>query len=1513
MAENSIKARIAALNIEQVHSAAPTSRPTYSYDQATTTKKKPPPPPPPGQRPSISRRQQTVNNPPIQSNAPTSARHLGNQPAPIAEPKRSPALPPRPPPRNNSKVPPSLPPRQPTDPIIKRRESNESIATVSSGISSLSLGSAYLNNNGEQRFHIRAPPFDPNKLPPLPTKAKEDPKEESSIRKMMASKRETRSPIALPPMLPTRPRTQPKDNDKPARRNLPPPKSALEWGLNKATETPPPLPSNRPFPEAAADAGAPPPVPIGSRPNLDAIMASKPKPGAQPQHSAQDSCLICRDFSAPDHHAAQFPRETLPSSDAGWLAQQLTAPFSSPTDKARAIFTWLHHNIDYDCHSFFSGNISPSTPEGTIKSGLAVCEGYAGLFAALALKAGLEAIVVTGHGKGVGHTAIVPGGPLPQYDGNHAWNAVRIDNGQWKLIDPCWGAGALGCNNTYSRGFTSAEFTKSNIDFGYTHFPEDKSHFFREDGRIFTWEEYCMDDAGGRVQIYGTPSRDLGIGARTFQPAKLHIKVDEPREPTIRFSFAVQCMHWNHERHGGGKPYIMTLNVGGRDGRNTKQVPFNTDGKAWWLDIDRRELGAPGQKINVCYITQFDGKDGRGLSLATYNARKGRAWIGLWWHERIPWENNDLDALTSRLIFMSFFVCIVWQGIETSTAATLFPHPTYFKIGSVTRSQSRVGKTATTTTTSPSPPPKRKRKPPRSKQSRCLLLLRTRQTAIMASGLIGISVTVTLQNPPNTIVEGRVADVNPQTSTLTLQNVLFPATGHRLQSYHVEGHAIADIKVNTGGGPGLARPMQHAMPQVQQMRPPHQMAPPHHMPQPPQALHAPQTHIPPAPQSAPFVDPAILSMGKRSSVAPARAVPLEAPATPIKPLPVANTVAPVPTTSSPFTGHTKGRATRKPSAATLEGPFSSLDIADAEQDSDDTKTIQPAVRRTSINKTRTGKPMDEPAAQAPARNEEGNKKTRRGGKARKKEVAAQERRNGGDLQSSPDAVRKGKGNGWRQTPILEDASQPPTRTPGVIGGKVGLEAVHALNKKTKRQRALEAKNGWATEDATDIQDLPEFDFAENLSKFDKRTVFNQIRNEDTTADEDRLVSFNRLARPGTHGGKNLHPTENVLDSRRLKSTTNSSTDDYMSDFGSGRGSRRAMSRASIKRAPTRQGSGVLDPDNHSHAGSATLMTHANRNVLNRQYASSSHATGSPKPGRIATPPESPLLNAATHGCLRLVNSNRKCHTVTPGGMLAVEEIAEVDYGLTEDLMAENAGRGIAEVALMAINPGGRRLARENPNARPVIVVLAGNHRAGARAVAAARQLQARGPKVMVALLGFERNADWDKDVRRQVDLFKKFGGSVRAWPDLEEALKRLQAPPELIIDALLGRHKEFDALGDGDRRSVLSIVGWANKSRAACLAVETPSGVGGSTGEVAILEGEPLEVRAKYIVCLGAPRSGLLKALQNGAGRDPSWLIWVVDIGVNRPWKSAGIGGGKGVRFEGEWVVQARFEEEVQA
>jgi enhancer of mRNA-decapping protein 3 len=163
--------------------------------------------------------------------------------------------------------------------------------------------------------------------------------------------------------------------------------------------------------------------------------------------------------------------------------------------------------------------------------------------------------------------------------------------------------------------------------------------------------------------------------------------------------------------------------------------------------------------------------------------------------------------------------------------------------------------------------------------------------------------------------------------------------------------------------------------------------------------------------------------------------------------------------------------------------------------------------------------------------------------------------------------------GWRQTPLLEP--------------NPSFQPFSTLKRKGRRNGKIE-ENGWATEDATDVQEMGDFDFEGSLAKFDKKTVFNQIQAEDTVAEGDRLVAHNRLprAKPGTAGGKNLHPTENVLDlpngrvdPEAWKSEAGDSEIDEKTsqrDTGSGRTSRRggrAESKLGNNRRPvSRKGS-----------------------------------------------------------------------------------------------------------------------------------------------------------------------------------------------------------------------------------------------------------------------------------------------------------------------------------------------------
>lgn len=581
-------------------------------------------------------------------------------------------------------------------------DSTSSAATTRSSISAISTATSLTSQS--ERYKICAPDYDPSSLPVLPPKRTKEEREAAdrkyagvrparplrqtrSTPKVAQAQHGTTPPppatrqistTAVSPSLPASAQKQrltnnpapvkgswlpptsqkvapalparcdqqqfPEQPPRPIRADvLPAPRprqSALSFGMNKSTNTPPSLPGSRPERAKETD-GGPPPIPTTSKPDLAALQASKPRSSgatAGPNlPAAQGACLICRDFSGPDNHAARFPRESIPSNDLGWLAHQLTAPFTSATDKARAIFTWEHHNIAYDTVAFFGNNVQPSTPQSTFQTGLAVCEGYASLFSALALKAGLESLVISGHGKGFGYAPMAPGAAIPPYNAGHAWNAVKIDNDEWKLIDCCWGAGNI-CpqrSQAYNKDFTPERFTQSNEDFGLDHFPGDNAHQFRKDGRVVSWEDYMRGDKTTcSATIYGDASSE-GLLKRSFRPSEGTIVLAQ-QGPTVRFSFQKICPHWNPLKNGNGNWYLYVLMIDAqKDDPQRGFVPFETNGEVWWCDVPTRDLGGPGMKVQINSMTKFDGKDGRGLSLRTFKDRIGKCgWacssVGVW-------------------------------------------------------------------------------------------------------------------------------------------------------------------------------------------------------------------------------------------------------------------------------------------------------------------------------------------------------------------------------------------------------------------------------------------------------------------------------------------------------------------------------------------------------------------------------------------------------------------------------------------------------------------------------------------------------------------------------------------------------------------------------------------------------------------------------------------------------------------------------------------------------------------
>ncbi|CAH0048955.1 unnamed protein product [Clonostachys solani] len=359
-------------------------------------------------------------------------------------------------------------------------------------------------------------------------------------------------------------------------------------------------------------ADEPPPVPVASRPSLAQIEAVKARGTATGSVTA--NCFRCRDWSRPDQIASLFPVATLPRKDpVGYLARSLCEPFPSYTDKARAIFTWFHHNIAYDTAAFFGNKLKKRSPEDTIFSGLAVCEGYAVVYAAIAKKAGLQCEVVTGHGKGFGYTPLKPGErPPPAKADGHAWNAVRIDGGSWKLLDACWGAGHVdGATQSYTKHFSPCHFERDNDVFAETHFPKESRCQYRDDGRVQGWDEYYVGPFGGNGPTFF--SADMDLDQRTVAPRQRGIPVHSGE--LLRFQFSRICEHAK-DRKDKSVVYILCV----RD----DLVPFETDGYWYWLDVHAKDLGDPGQTLRLGFITSMEGKEVQGLTKEEFLEKKGK-------------------------------------------------------------------------------------------------------------------------------------------------------------------------------------------------------------------------------------------------------------------------------------------------------------------------------------------------------------------------------------------------------------------------------------------------------------------------------------------------------------------------------------------------------------------------------------------------------------------------------------------------------------------------------------------------------------------------------------------------------------------------------------------------------------------------------------------------------------------------------------------------------------------------
>lgn len=539
------------------------------------------------------------------------------------------------------------------------------------------------------------------------------------------------------------------------------------------------------------------------------------------------------------------------------------------------------------------------------------------------------------------------------------------------------------------------------------------------------------------------------------------------------------------------------------------------------------------------------------------------------------------------------------------------------------------------------------------------------------------------------------------------------------------------------------------------------------------------------------------------------------------------------------------------------------------------------------------------------------------------------RRNDGDATPTSSAKPTEQGAGWRQTPILSSNKS--------------FQPFASLRKSQKGQKGLyapNADNGWASEDVTDVQEAGDFDFEGSLAKFDKRTIFDEMRQQDQVDESERLVSHNRLPRPkpGTAGGKNLHYTENVLDlpsaTPKLKETPDDFWKSEADDGTLNGGAERLSGREGSGRNSRLRGESRLSTSRRSQSRKAStahgiaVVGGPSRGNSNVRRPADTGPRERPHMPRVSWSDanlyaQQPGLSGGGDGFYTEISS-RRIETVTHLQMLNLENIAHNEVGLTEDLMAENAGRSIAEVALTALDDPAIKLrnAAASPPSASTIVVLAGNNKSGTRAISAARHLRNRGVNVLICVVGIERERELVEEVRRQVRLFRNFGGLVCSKAQLFDHLNKSastldassQAPVTLIVDALLGLSISFEELRKSDQATTYELMEWANRNEAFVMAIDIPSGIEPTKGTVNVIDGAKLYVHPRYVVALGAPKQGLLKAVENGQNAgdlvvdEDDWKFYLADIGLGASiWRKAATKLRRGIDFDAKWVLQMKY------
>lgn len=192
---------------------------------------------------------------------------------------------------------------------------------------------------------------------------------------------------------------------------------------------------------------------------------------------------------------------------------------------------------------------------------------------------------------------------------------------------------------------------------------------------------------------------------------------------------------------------------------------------------------------------------------------------------------------------------------------------------------------------------------------------------------------------------------------------------------------------------------------------------------------------------------------------------------------------------------------------------------------------------------------------------------------------------------------------------------------------------------------------------------------------------------------------------------------------------------------------------------------------------------------------------------------------------------------TVADITRIDELASSKYGVSQEVLMENAGASVA------------RLVKEVAGARGLsVAVVAGIGNNGGDGLVAARHLASEGADVVVFVVGEE--SKMSSLAKLNLERAARCGipvESVKGEVGIEELRGALDYA-DVVVDAIFG--VGLNRPVEGVFREAIEAV---NDSGAIVVSVDIPSGVNGDTGQVM-----GAAVKADYTVTFGLPKPGLL-------------------------------------------------------